>query len=173
MVFAVHSEDANPIHLVSHSMMNSRHASEMRANTAPQLLRPISRLATTASSDGKKIAKDDVKQALDQFFPTLSGRLLKLFNLGKAEMTKEALVALLLNRGSPQDHFDEVFEMFEPGENGAISDSTLLRITRELNKYTMPSKSDMAAIKNRFDRDKDGEIGYEDFKRMNMRPLAQ
>ncbi|KAJ3216815.1 hypothetical protein HDU67_008901 [Dinochytrium kinnereticum] len=179
----------------------SRAMPDLRANTAPAMLRPISpsrsnstRMSTiyrgrpdepfksvTAedinlafarlSSDGKKITKEDVKQGLERYFPSLSGKLLKLFNAGKAEMSKDALVALLLSRSSTQDHFEDAFEMFEPGENGVILDSTFLQMTRELNKYNMPQKGDIAAIKSRFDRDKDGEISYEDFKRMNMRSL--
>ncbi|KAJ3103488.1 hypothetical protein HDU97_010071 [Phlyctochytrium planicorne] len=180
-------------------------ASELRANTAPQFLKPqspspggrsnsirfssvyrafstkneevfrsvtaedVNLAFSRMSSDGKKVSKEDVKQALDKFFPNLSGDMIKLFGAGKAEMTKEALVGLLLNRTSSQDHFEDTYEMFGPPENGHLPDSSLMQMIRELNKYGMPQKGDIAAIKARFDKDKDGEINLEDFKRMNMR----
>ncbi|KAJ3196037.1 hypothetical protein HK101_010277 [Irineochytrium annulatum] len=129
----------------------------------------VSLVFSAISSDKKKITREDMKVAMEKYFPNMPPKIHKLLFAGKEEVTRESLMMMLLTRGSSLDFFEEAFQLFEPNESGYIPDSSFKQLLREINTHHLPYKGNIAAIKARFDRDRDGEIGLEDFKKMNMR----
>jgi Ca2+-binding EF-hand superfamily protein len=165
------------------------------------LLRPvtqddISMAFSLLSKDGRRITKEDIKQAFEKYFPNCPSKVLKILQTGKEDVSKEALHIMLISRMCPTDYFEDAFQVprspkiytdfffvvqtitlrllrvlqvFEPNDEGFITDSTLNRLIKEINTYKMPYKNDLEAIKQKFDKDKDGMVNVEDFKKMNMR----
>ncbi|KAJ3405104.1 hypothetical protein HDV05_006768 [Chytridiales sp. JEL 0842] len=122
------------------------------------------------SRDGRKITKDDVKVAFETYFPNCPNKILKILQGGKEELTKEALHVMLVSKPCSTDHFKDAYELFEPTDEGIIPDATLLRLIKEINPHKMPYKKDLEALKEKLDKNKDGVINIDDFKRMSSRP---
>ncbi|KAJ3110088.1 hypothetical protein HK100_003160 [Physocladia obscura] len=104
-----------------------------------------------------------------------------------ASVSRDFLHALLVGGSSgsgsggagksfPQDFFDDAFSLIEPINQDFITDASLKRLIKcidSVNKLTaaggdMLRRGDLQALRERFDRDKDGVIGKDDWKKMNM-----
>ncbi|KAJ3068128.1 hypothetical protein HDU98_008697 [Podochytrium sp. JEL0797] len=150
-------------------------------------------LSLLSSDGGKRVTNSDIRRFLEKYFsPTLipggepvavvAPKLAKVVvppppvmvggvqqqQGGKEEcVTKEQLQSLLI--GKPCDYFEDALQLVDLDHPEMFSDASIYRLLRCMDtQYGMPRRGDMAAILDRFDRDKDGVIGKEDFKRMNM-----
>ncbi|KAI8811155.1 hypothetical protein BJ742DRAFT_798416 [Cladochytrium replicatum] len=119
-----------------------------------------------------KIGKEDTWNMIERFFPeTAAGgsKGLKTITAGKEEVSKDQLVNLLVNRAiSSHAPFDEAYQFFVDPEEGKISKESLKRIAKIISPYGLLHKGDISNLMNMFDRDEDGTIGLEDFKRMSL-----
>ncbi|KND03809.1 uncharacterized protein SPPG_01265 [Spizellomyces punctatus DAOM BR117] len=97
-------------------------------------------------------------------------KALKLVTNGKEEVTKEGLINLLLNRALISMPFDEAFQWFDPhtdtGSSPALTEADLRRLAAAMSPYGVAHRGDVKALLAHFDRDGDGVLGLEDFKRM-------
>ncbi|KAJ3289342.1 hypothetical protein HDU79_004130 [Rhizoclosmatium sp. JEL0117] len=139
----------------------------------PVTLEDLNVALSIISSDGKKITHADVNRFFDTFFPNaIPSKLAKILittNPKENTITKEQLQSLLISRQC--DHFEEAFQLMDSNDHAdSLSDASILRLLKCLDKkYAMPRRGDLFSILARFDRDKDGHIGKDDFKKMNMK----
>ncbi|KAI9329639.1 hypothetical protein BDR26DRAFT_922834 [Obelidium mucronatum] len=155
---------------VTKSKLTRGHAEVFRPITLEDL---NTALSVISSDGGKKITHSDIEAFLQQYFPTgiFHSKLAKVLissNPKEDTITKEQLQSLLISKQC--DFFEEAFQLVENGEKAdLLSDAAIYRLLRCMDtKYGMPRRGDLAAIKATFDRDKDGALNKEDFKKMNM-----
>ncbi|KAI8617585.1 hypothetical protein BC830DRAFT_1079812 [Chytriomyces sp. MP71] len=161
---------------------NERVRSNIHIGRAVEVFRPvtqedISMALLVISKDGKKITAPDLKVFYEKYFPAnlMPAKLSKILlgaNPKDDTITKEQLQSMLVTRQSV-DHFEEAFALMGHEQHGdVLTEMTLKRLICRLDdKYGMMRRGDLAALRERFDRDKDGSIGRNDFKKMNMKPL--
>ncbi|KAJ3287341.1 hypothetical protein HK104_008657 [Borealophlyctis nickersoniae] len=94
----------------------------------------------------------------------------KLVTSGKEEVTKEGLANLLLNRPLTSVYYDEAMQWLDPHGDPELSltDTDLRRIAMLVSGDGRIHKGDVKAMLARFDKDGDGVIGLEDFKKMAL-----
>ncbi|ORY22538.1 hypothetical protein BCR33DRAFT_728717 [Rhizoclosmatium globosum] len=152
---------------------NSTKKGATREVFRPVTLEDLNVALSIISSDGKKITHADVNRFFDTFFPNaIPSKLAKILittNPKENTITKEQLQSLLISRQC--DHFEEAFQLMDSNDHAdSLSDASILRLLKCLDKkYAMPRRGDLFSIIARFDRDKDGHIGKDDFKKMNMK----
>lgn len=121
------------------------------------------------SSDGKRITKEDVTRFVELYFPKHNDKLPKnaaplLKDLQK-EISKDALFTMLVRRPLKNPPFEDVFQVFEPNDDG-ISPDFLKKMIQKLSKMGLPQKGDQKKLLGIFDVDHDGHINLQDFKLM-------
>ncbi|KAL2915348.1 hypothetical protein HK105_205213 [Polyrhizophydium stewartii] len=106
------------------------------------------------SRDGQRITPSDIRLFADKYFGDLPAGAQKLLGEWKETATKDQLCNMLLNKNMASTPWDEAFE--------------LRRLAASFSKYGMATKRADQILLARFDKDHDGKIGLEDFKRMSL-----
>nr|KAJ3421694.1 hypothetical protein HK105_002630 [Polyrhizophydium stewartii] len=119
------------------------------------------------SRDGQRITPSDIRLFADKYFGDLPAGAQKLLGEWKETATKDQLCNMLLNKNMASTPWDEAFEWFRPDGN-ALSPPQLRRLAASFSKYGMATKRADQILLARFDKDHDGKIGLEDFKRMSL-----
>ncbi|KAI8828024.1 hypothetical protein BJ741DRAFT_653840 [Chytriomyces cf. hyalinus JEL632] len=161
-----------------------RARSTLGGRAPPEVFRPvtiedINMALSMISTDGKRITHTNLRAFFEKYFPPhlMPPKLAKILinqnsvNSKEETITKEQLHSMLLSRQCAE-HFDGAFQLIEHEHGEVLHDASIKRILKCMDsKYGMLRRGDLAAIKERFDRDKDGVISRDDFKKMNMRQL--
>ncbi|KAJ3378782.1 hypothetical protein HDU84_007309 [Entophlyctis sp. JEL0112] len=122
---------------------------------------------------GKRITQRDLHAFYARYFPVaeMPAKLAKYLVGSQAKedtITREQLQSLLI--GKQYDYFQDSFQLVEHDEKAeVISEESLKRLVRRMDtKYGMMRRGDLAALRDRFDRDRDGAIGRDDWKKMGV-----
>ncbi|KAI8923969.1 hypothetical protein BC831DRAFT_468026 [Entophlyctis helioformis] len=122
------------------------------------------------SRDGQRIGGNDVRAFVDKYFggtDALPEKAAKMVKEWKEDITKDQLCQLLLNRTMLSTPWDDAFDWFQP-VNNSLGRPELQQLARRINKHKMAGKRDVQLLLAKYDRDRDGQIGLEDFKRMSL-----
>eukprot|EP00842_Homolaphlyctis_polyrhiza_P007048 jgi/Hompol1/932/HPOL_003401-RA len=114
------------------------------------------------SRDGKRIMPSDVRAFASKYFDGLPSEVEKMLSGWKEDITRDQLANMLLNRTMFATPWEEAMQAFD----GFLDKKVLKKLAGKLNRYGLPGKRDVEALLKKFDKDFDGKIGIEDFKRM-------
>ncbi|KAJ3038793.1 hypothetical protein HDV00_000281 [Rhizophlyctis rosea] len=98
-------------------------------------------------------------------------KLVKNVIVGKEELSREGLMNLLVHRTLSFMPFDEAMQWFEPHSDSpfpGLTEADLRKVAMLLHPWGVVEKGDTKALLAAFDRDGDGVIGLDDFKRMSL-----
>ncbi|KAJ3025603.1 hypothetical protein HK097_006651 [Rhizophlyctis rosea] len=125
------------------------------------------------SGGGVGGGQNDTDQSGGDIWKTVSAeksKLVKSVVVGKEDVTREGLMNLLVHRSLAVVPFEEAMQWFDPHADNSTSldESDLRKIAKLLNPRGVVEKGDVKALLSAFDKDGDGSIGPEDFKKMTL-----
>ncbi|KAJ3125947.1 hypothetical protein HK098_008027 [Nowakowskiella sp. JEL0407] len=118
-----------------------------------------------------RLGKEDIYYMIENSFPDMAAggsKILKMIMSGKEEVSREQLVNLLVNRSVANPPFEEAFQFFHPEETQQITVSDLKKVVQIINPHHLVYKNDITELMKNFDRDLDGALSLDDFKRISI-----
>ncbi|KAJ3305845.1 hypothetical protein HDV03_000954 [Kappamyces sp. JEL0829] len=122
------------------------------------------------SQDKKKLTHGDIKLFVSTYFDWFPEEAMTLLNSWKEEITREQLYQVLLNKTLMTSPYESAFKWFQI-DNAPLGKKELKKIARSVSSKKVTQKGDVKSILQKFDMDRDGLIGLEDFKRLALHTI--